>query len=366
MNIADKLDTVAQNVPKVYMAGAKDFGYKVSREGSRITFKNIPLAEQRIRTKLSSKNLFKAVNECISVTAGVKYWLTSGEDAKQKRINFWLYDADMNELTKLSQSIYGFYYGSSYGCWLSGSDASTLNFSFAFPEEVAYIKFKNAYADMQFEKSESPTPYTPYISKFSKLWLRTTRKNVVDMHNPNVFPTGGRFEIIDKTTVRNYGCAGYADAALGYYIYAPKGTKLTISFEYELGGEATDTWFTHRIGSKQEAVFKSGDTLTVGDEGYIYLAFSRSGGSGNDLLGWVDIKCMQVEVGTEPTEYEPFLEGAYMVNAEGITERVRLLFPITNISTDTEGVIVSTECFLDPNAVINELTDKIKKLGGEV
>ena len=117
-----------------------------------------------VKVKVNGKNFYKARGENIRIKPNTKYYLSSAETS-ETRIAFWLYDADMNELKTLSQSIYGFYYGSSYGFWQCGSNVSKLNFTLTFPSEVAYIKFRNSYKDMQLELGTTATEYEPYVGE---------------------------------------------------------------------------------------------------------------------------------------------------------------------------------------------------------
>ncbi len=76
-------------------------------------------------------------------------------------------------------------------------------------------------------------------------------------------------------------------------------------------------------------------------------------------------KNIQIEKGATATEYEPYKELVeYTANADGRVEGVKSIFPTMNISTDTEGVRVSAECFLDPEAVVSALTDRTTTSGG--
>lgn len=235
MSIAQKLQTIAENEQKVYDTAKNVYGLNGKAQGELVTINNIHPLEKTVKINLSSaditdfsgvkvkangKNFFKAINENIRIKPNVKYRLSSAESS-ETRIAFWLYDADMNELKTLSKSIYGFYYGNSYGFWQSGSDASKLNFTLTFPSEVAYIKFRNRYKNMQFE------------------------------------------------------------------------------------------------------------------------------------------------LGSSATEYEPYVGAEYAVNQDGTVEGVKSILPIMNISTDTAGVIIAAECFIDPQAVINEITTAVINFGGD-
>ena len=179
MSIAEKLVTIAENQQKVYEAGRNDFGYKYQTQGELVTINNIHPLERTVKVSLSSaditdfsevkvkangKNFYKAQIGNIRIKPNVKYFLSSAESS-ETRITFWLYDSSMTELKTLSQSIYGFYYGSSYGFWQCGSNVSKLNFTLTFPSEVAYIKFRNSYKDMQLELGTTATEYEPYVGE---------------------------------------------------------------------------------------------------------------------------------------------------------------------------------------------------------
>ncbi len=389
MNIKDRLTAVAENVPRVYNAGASDFGLKESTEGSLVTFGNVHPKEHKVGVKLSSKNLFSAINENIPIVSGVKYCLTSAEDTTQKRINFWLYDADMNELKILSQNIYGFYYGSSYGYWLCGSDVSKLNFSITFPAEVKYIKFRNAYVDMQLEIADAATAFTPYISDFSGVKVTASGKNLLNLEGREAVDFGGH----GNTTKRQF--FGEKGIVLGfarnnYYNGFNQDYEWTInsnSFSYtnKVGwyGIGFDLKLlpntTYRFGCQS---LTGGVSLTEYDAEGNYLGdnyFSDSAITTKPNTSWGmivfydDISKIssavnpQVEYGPTITEYEqPRTSTEHTADAEGTVEGVKSISPIMNLSTDTAGVEVKAECFLDPVAVREELTNTILTLGGEI
>ena len=193
------------------------------------------------------------------------------------------------------------------------------------------ISLEDILNSLQIEVGAAATAYKEYTTDFTDYKVKVSGKNLVDMKNPNLFPTGGRFEIIDDNTVRNYGCAGFGNAELSYSIYAPAGTKITISYEYELGGVATGTWF---IVQPLDWMFKSGSTMTVPEQGYLKFGFIRSGGGANDFNGWVDIKNLQVEVAAAPTDYEPYNTSAeYTTGADG-TITIPSISPNTTILAD--------------------------------
>lgn len=251
----EKLQTIKDNVPKIYETGRNDFGYKYQAQGELVTINNIHPLEKTVKVNLSSAD----------------------------------------------------------------------------------------------------------ITDFSEVKVNVRGKNLVDFTKPDVSPTGGRFEVLDENTFRCCGLIGHANAETAFIVYAPQGIKINISFEYELGGVATGTWF---VASPFNTAFGNGSRFTLDSRGYVKLSFARKGGSNNDKTGWVDIKNFQVEIGTTATEYEPYQETEYTANADGTVENVKSISPIMNISTDTAGVIITAECFKDAQKEIESLTTAIALTGG--
>jgi hypothetical protein len=74
-----------------------------------------------------------------------------------------------------------------------------------------------------------------------------------------------------------------------------------------------------------------------------------------------------IEIGTVPTEYEPYIEPMeYSVNAEGTVKGVTSLYPSMSLLTDTSGVMIDAEYNKDTNKVIQNLVNAIIALGGNV
>ena len=388
MSIADKALILKQDFDEVYWTAANNFGLKGKGQGELVTLENVHPIEHKVEVGLSSKNLFNDAEANITKT----------EDYFSSNIHYT--QGSFFELTVQPNETYTVSYLCStpnegvWGAqvllgvcktptWVGASviartllhERHYLNFSadtltFKVPADV-YTIYIQATTALQFksfmiEKGTTATAYAPYVADFSDCKVKVRGKNLVDMKNPDVFPTGGRFEIIDDNTVRSYGCSGYGNATLGYRIYAPKGTNLIVTFDYELGGEATGTWNIWHKGSGSGSVFNSGNTISVGEEGYIYITFARSGGSGNNLLGWIDVKNLQVEIGTTATDYEPYIGAEYTAAADGTVENVKSISPAMNLTTNKAGAVIDAKCFLDPQAVITDLTNTVITLGGEI
>jgi hypothetical protein len=176
-------------------------------------------------------------------------------------------------------------------------------------------------------------------------------------------PSNG-YEVLDDNSIRVYANRGYA-VGVKYNVKAPAGAKIVISFNSELGGEATGSYnLVHKNGGA--GIIANGSTTTMPENGEMQIEFARTGGSGNNKLGWIDIKNFQVEIGATATDYEPYTETEYTANADGTVEGVKSISPVMNILADKAGAVINAECFLDPQAVITDLTNTVITLGGEI
>ncbi len=65
---------------------------------------------------------------------------------------------------------------------------------------------------------------------------------------------------------------------------------------------------------------------------------------------------IQIELGTTPTEYEPYIEPTiYDVSADGTVEGVNTIYPNTTLYTDTQGAVIDVEYNRDINKAFAEL-----------
>ena len=49
-----------------------------------------------------------------------------------------------------------------------------------------------------------------------------------------------------------------------------------------------------------------------------------------------------------------------------MVEGVKSISPVMNLATNKAGAVINAECFLDPQAVITDLTNTVITLGGEI
>lgn len=136
-----------------------------------------------------------------------------------------------------------------------------------------------------------------------KAEVRLRSKNLVNILAPDYIPSNG-YEVLDNNSIRVYTNRGYT-VGVKYYVYAPVGTQVTMSYEYELGGEANDHYNIVIVDGVSDKV-ENTVTKTMPSSGKIEFEFARLGGN-NDKNGWVDIKNFQVQIGTTATAYAPYI-----------------------------------------------------------
>lgn len=164
---------------------------------------------------------------------------------------------------------------------------------------------------------------------------------------------------------------------------------------YEVAGDSSVAYmFTVRMyrnsdfdkASNLKAINRDGTTRTIIGNMAIGSTGSRVVYGGEKLFfdGWgkndicVDLSITQLEVGTTATEFAPYVPDVstvkviangneYSVNADGtVNGTVKSVYPITTITTDTEGAIVECEYNRDINKAFAEVYSAFISLGGNV
>lgn len=132
---------------------------------------------------------------------------------------------------------------------------------------------------------------------------------------------------------------------------------------------------TDRIVWRIQATFKSGKTESLLDNtGGFKQTFKGTSENPIVKISYRSIyiregqyKDIQVELGSEATEHEPYIEPTeYAVNADGTVDGVTSLSPTTCLLTDTEGAFVDCTYNRDINKAFAELYNAIISLGGNV
>lgn len=208
----------------------------------------------------------------------------------------------------------------------------------------------------------SPAPHTITIETAPGATVKVGGKNVLDYTKAKAYR--GSVEIIDG------GVRWKADSTYYFSIPCelPKGTTIAGSFTHN--GTGTDAINNMRVkyksgGSNNIAVVYNNLTLTDDIEAiYIY-----KNSPGTALTKDVEITNIQLEIGMGDTEYEPYIEPTiYTAGNDGKLTVGSFSPSMSFITADEEETKPDMDITYnrDINAVINELTQAIISLGGNV
>ena len=102
--------------------------------------------------------------------------------------------------------------------------------------------------------------------------------------------------------------------------------------------------YIYRVGNSNDISF----TFSISSDDTLKFIFS----SGRFVASGITQKTIsniQLEFGSTATEYEPYIGEDYTPTADGTVNGVESLYPITTLTTDTEGVIINCEYNKDIN-----------------
>ena len=190
-------------------------------------------------------------------------------------------------------------------------------------------------------------------------------------------------EVIDGCLVSKLATYDRGTMWNGFKIYLEKNETYTLSADAYFG--------TNKVGTKRVTVgfiMKNSDgtlkdftnlvmlstwdkwehittQLNVTESGYYYLRLQATGGAAQYTDMDARFKNIQVEIGTNATAYTPYADLAtvkvikkngsgeiiseHTPNADGTVEGITSLYPVTVLSTDTDGVLIDCEYNKDIN-----------------
>ena len=394
MATADKLITVAENVPKVYHSGQLNIVknaecLKNNKNGSAILIDDISPITHDMSVKVRCKNLFdltsvlNASNWDSSLTvSGYGNYAISG----LKPNTDYTFSMGSNGWSGVADN--GFYvslYGSAitwrgnYSICHNSGDSGYCNTAITIQSNengMLYLQFYNATnerlsaffekcPDIQLELGTTATAYTPYVPDLTAVKVSRYGKNLWDKD----------YAVLDSRWTQIGGNYAYIR------IPVPKGSSVSVSYKKTLDigidmhsyiryassdfdANRGQKWLYHKTVSSM--INKS--FTVVAQQNYIDVVTIVVSGApvylnrfmeniGNDL---------QIEISPIVTDYEPYITKVdYTPTADGTVEGVTSLYPNTTLTTDTDGVIIDCEYYKDIDKAYNKLSAEIALSGGE-
>ena len=239
------------------------------------------------------------------------------------RIGLRLYDKDKNIINSSNVNLPNFYYNAYYqGYYYSGTNISTV-----IPENVKFIKVftvcvrgteENIYENLQIEKGNKRTPYVPYNS----LEFKVEGKNKLNIDNlsnsipsANINISDGVFSQVNADTKTNleWYLQGYnSNDYIGTLITTVKNTLGIVSLKFTKTSSFNALRFGLNGSQRNTMVYIPINHLENNK------TYTISANIINTTQGSVAWNNMQLEEGTEVSDYEPYKsQTAYFPLAEG-------------------------------------------------
>ena len=256
------------------------------------------------------------------------------------------------------------------------------------------ITFTDYKVKIQFEKSNAASTYTPYVpdltatkvveckrNLFDKSLVWGDIKNGYDLQHGTFVGYSDNGWILQGNNGNDTGDGSYSNGWFtpGRIRYSgtvtiPKNTVVTISaditvLEFREVANPTNRYSfgiyinqnqTAKINIQNENVTKRYSvTYTLKQPSPAFPAFTLNSNK-------IKIENIQIELGTEATDYESFSKTEYTPAADGTVEGVKSLYPTTTLIPDTKGLILEADYNRDINKAFAELQQAIISLGGNV
>jgi len=389
MKIGEKFEKIAD---AVYKKGVSDFGVSFDETGTNlVTIDKVHSKEHDAKVELTSKNLISpSVFADYELQEDGSYYAPKEKD--RKKYSFELPAGTYTLSYKLKCSVGANYRlalidknGKQYQQYLvSTGDYVSFNLTFTASADIVSIEvdWGNESAigcyikELQIEKGSVATPYASYIDVSSDVEsvtvcgknlfdigiddLSTWMRNGIELtHNDD-----GSFNLIG--TLRNINYIYVVPKTWKYTI--PAGTVLIVSVYYEGGGNLIGPTLYDESNTliRQFNSLESGGNLSHKLErdcksiGYVVRFPNKAAG---DYVEIRNIK-LQCEIGSVATEWEAYQGGTYPVeDGKAIAKSVA---PTMNITTPAIGVSIEAKGYLDGQAVIDELSQALVDIGGEI
>lgn len=235
------------------------------------------------------------------------------------------------------------------------------------------------------EMGKTKTAYAPYIKDFSAVTVSATGKNLFDVDNTSVTMSNATYTQDGNSYTVKGNAGSYNGGSSGrLYIKLPHKLKrwaskkdvveYTVSLYVTLLEEGIHgpTFFAFcRDETNETATRGKNVEMQLGERVRVNFQLLNAGGSElKDLVFYlnnnkmlIELDTLQIEVGENVTEQEPYNGTTYPVSADGTVEGVKSIYPCTTLMTDTAGAVIDCNYNRDLNKAFLELQQAILALG---
>ena len=392
MATADKLTTVAENVPKVYHAGQLNVfentsTLKKSVSGSTIFIDDVSPITHEMHVKISAIPKKNLLNRLIAKTYVPDMDMPTEDFINtycSKKISFKqgnTYTFSIKNVSGFSGSVawspyfYIFDNGSLFISNTTSSTPVTFNTDFFTSDSSANnyvchngsaLWFKDTIITNQGPWSMTITPVKDFEAVFIVTDKYVTDSTIVTEAQIEVGSTATDYvpyvenPVTDLTAVKvsKYG-SNLFDETLTSGLYENKNFDTTITEStkfksikihlpvgtYTLASSVSLMLVREVVDGVYGNIGKLGNTYTfsVTVDGDVGFSFRRS-----DEADWDDSDNVWINEGTTATDYEPYIiPTEHTPNSDGTVNGVTSLYPNTSLMTDTEGVLIDCEYYKD-------------------
>ena len=399
-----------EDIESLNIPDQKEFAnaLKGSARGEVIRIDDVSPLERNVPVKVASKNLWD--NSSATPNKGIGTWTitqtgvsfvrngsTGGTYMFSKKFNITKGTTITFSCSKTGDAALSFYKDKVWGNLLKRTIGNVL--SYTATEDTSILPAiiidsthnEVVMTDIQVEIGAEPTPYTAYVD-VSTVTLSARGKNLLhipDGVQPDVQTLTQTMEngivslkgTVTFTTPPSRSYSPSTGKVLVNYIEATVISLANGAFKLPRGiytfSESVNDFsclLVGKLGTKYwdaggAKIYHANSTFEVtNDETYgLYLWQLEVPTTGQECSIEYAVSYPQLEYGSAATSYEPSIEPvSYPVATDGTVEGVKSIYPNTTLLTDMQGVLINCEYHKDINKVIEELTNAIISLGGNI
>lgn len=230
------------------------------------------------------------------------------------------------------------------------------------------------FKDLQIELGTTATAYTPYVPDLTAVKVRRCGKNLIGLNDRKFFDFGEHDGAAQRVFVPN---SYYYMVSSNNNYYNSSNYRILNNNNIEISNTEQSYGFGINVEVKpnEEYVLScniSGNgekNVIFYDENGKYLSYQNdvSNFTVPDLCKWaviclaakqsdesVKFSNIQLELGGEPTAYEPYIAPIeYIPDIEGTVSGLKSMYPNMTLLTDTEGVTINCEYNVDTKKYID-------------